>query len=171
MSERLAIEERESVASLAGQIRTVLSRLKRQLREQGSRGDLTLSQLSVLTRLESRGAATVSGLARAEGMRPQSMSSIVTSLQVAGLVNCSADPNDARQTLLSLSRKCEKLLRRTRAARQDWLVAAIGERLSTQERKKLSSALALLGRLTEDASSASSTAGASLRRSALGVLL
>src|ERR1035438_2763939 len=69
--------------------------------EQGGRGDLTPSQVSVLLRLEKDGAATVSGLARAEGMRPQSMSSIVASLEDAGLVSGIPDPNDGRKTLMS----------------------------------------------------------------------
>jgi DNA-binding MarR family transcriptional regulator len=150
MSKRSPVPESETASDLAAQIRTILSRLKRRLREQGGRGDLTPSQISVLLRIEKDGAATVSGLARAEGMRPQSMSSIVTSLQDAGLVSGIADPNDGRKTLMSLSKKCEKLLREGRAARQDWLTAIILQKLSALEQQQLSTTLELLGRLTED---------------------
>jgi DNA-binding MarR family transcriptional regulator len=150
MSRRPPVPESETASDLAAQIRTILSRLKRRLREQGGRGDLTPSQISVLLRIEKDGAATVSGLARAEGMRPQSMSSIVTSLQDAGLVSGIADPNDGRKTLMSLSKKCEKLLREGRAARQDWLTAIILQKLSALEQQQLSTTLELLGRLTED---------------------
>jgi DNA-binding MarR family transcriptional regulator len=150
MNKRLAVSEAGSAPELAERIRSTLSRLKRRLREHGGRDDLTPSQVSVLLRLEKDGAATVSGLARAEGMRPQSMSAIVGSLQEAGLVGSSADPNDGRQTLMSLSRKCEKLLKESRAARQDWLTAAIQEKLSAQEQQRLTAALELLGRLTDD---------------------
>ncbi len=140
----------ETASDLAAQIRTILSRLKRRLREQGGRRDLTPSQISALLRLEKDGAATVSGLARAEGIRPQSMSSIVTSLQEAGLVSGIPDPHDGRKTLMSLSRKCEKLLREGRAARQDWLTTAILKKLSPREQQQLSTTLELLGRLAED---------------------
>ena len=150
MSRRPPVPESETASDLAAQIRTILSRLKRRLREQGGRGDPTPSQISVLLRIEKEGAATVSGLARAEGMRPQSMSSIVTSLQDAGLVSGIADPNDGRKTLMSLSKKCEKLLREGRAARQDWLTAIILQKLSALEQQQLSTTLELLGRLTED---------------------
>jgi len=150
MGKRLPVPESETAADLAAQLRTILSRLKRRLREQGGRGDLTPSQISVLLRLEKDGAATVSGLARAEGMRPQSMSSIVTSLQDAGLVSGIPDPNDGRKTLMSLSKKCEKLLREGRAARQDWLTATILQKLSPQEQQQLATTLELLSRLTED---------------------
>lgn len=152
MSKRLPVPEFETASDLAAQIRTILSRLKRRLREQGGREDLTPSQISVLLRLEKDGAATVSSLARAEGVRPQSMSSIVASLQDANLVSGIPDPNDGRKTLMSLSKKCEKLLREGRAARQDWLTATILQKLSVQEQRQLSTALELLSRLAEDGS-------------------
>ena len=86
---------------LAAEIRTVCGKLKRRLREHGGRDDLTPSQVSVLLRLEKDGSATVSSLARTEGIRPQSMSAVVTPLQEAGLVSGSPDPSDGRQTLMS----------------------------------------------------------------------
>lgn len=150
MRGRSPVPESKTAADLAAQLRTILSRLKRRLREQGGGGDLTPSQVSVLLRLESDGAATVSSLARAEGMRPQSMSSIVTSLRDAGLVNGIPDPNDGRKTLMSLSRKCEKRLQEVRAAKQDWLTAIIVKELSIQEQQQLAATLELLNRLTED---------------------
>jgi len=150
MNKRSPVPEPGTTSDLAAQLRTILSRLKRRLREQGGREDLTPSQISVLLRLERDGAATVSGLARAEGMRPQSMSSIVTSLQDAGLVSGIPDRNDGRKTLMSLSKKCEKLLKEGRAARQDWLTAIILQKLSAQEQQQLSTTLELLSRLTED---------------------
>jgi DNA-binding MarR family transcriptional regulator len=152
MGKRSLLPESETASDLAAQLRSILSRLKRRLREQGGRADLTPSQISVLLRLEKDGAATVSGLARVEGMRPQSMSSIVTSLQNAGLVSGISDPNDGRKTLMSLSRKCEKRLKEGRAARQDWLTTTILEKLSAQEQQQLSTTLDLLSRLTEDGS-------------------
>jgi DNA-binding MarR family transcriptional regulator len=152
MSNRLSVPDAEIASNLAAQIRSVLSRLKRRLREQGGRGDLTPSQICVLLRLEKDGAATVSGLARAEGIRPQSMSSIVNSLQDAGFIGSSADPNDGRQILMSLSNKSEKLLQESRAARQDWLTTAIQQKLSAQEQQQLSTSVELLSRLTEDGS-------------------
>jgi DNA-binding MarR family transcriptional regulator len=150
MSKRSPVAKSETASDLAAQLRTVLSRLKRRLREEGGRADLTPSQISVLLRLEKDGAATVSGLARAEGIRPQSMSSIVSSLQEAGLVKGIADPKDGRKTLMSLSTRCEKLLKESRAARQDWLTTMILQKLSAREQRQLSTNLQVLGRLTED---------------------
>ena len=135
---------------LAADIRTVGGKLKRRLREHGGRHDLTPSQVSVLLRLEKDDSATVSSLARAEGMRPQSMSAIVMPLEEVGLVSGAPDPSDGRKTLMSLTPKCLKLLQEGRAARQDWLTTTITQKLSAQEQEKLRAALELLTRLVED---------------------
>ena len=108
----------------------VFRKLKLRVREHGGGGDLTPSQSSVILRLEKDGATTVSSLARAEGMRPQSMSAIVAPLQESGLIRGTPDPSDGRQTLMSLTPKCLKRLEEGRAARQDWLTATIAQKLS-----------------------------------------
>ena len=150
MHERTNRPRIERTSALAAELRAILSKLKRKLREHGEQSDLTPSQVSVILRLEKDGPITVSSLARAEGMRPQSMSAIITSLLDAGLVSGSLDPNDARQTLMSLSRKCQKFLKEGRAARQDWLTTTIQEKLSAQDQEKLAVSLELLARLVED---------------------
>ena len=83
-------------------------------------------------------------------MRPQSMSAVVTPLQESGLVSSAPDPSDGRQTLMSLTSKCLKLLQEGRAARQDWLTTRISQKLSADEQVKLQAALELLIRLVED---------------------
>jgi DNA-binding MarR family transcriptional regulator len=137
-------------STLATEIRAVARKLKLRLREHGGRDNLTMSQVSVLLRLDRDGSATVSSLARAEGIRPQSMSAVVTPLQEAGLVSGKPDPSDGRQILMSLTAKCLKRLQKGRAARQDWLTATIAQKLSAHEQEKLQAALELLTRLVED---------------------
>ena len=136
--------------TLAAEMRAVLRKLKLRYRERGSGNDLTSSQISVVLRLEKDGSATVSGLARVEGMRPQSMSAVVAPLQESGLVIGVPDPGDGRQTLMSLTPKCRKWLQEGRAARQDWLATTISQKLSVHEQEKLQAALELLKRLAED---------------------
>jgi len=148
---RLASSAHNELASaIALEIRTVFRKVKLHLRGQGKHGDLTPSQISVVLRLEEGGPATVSSLARAEGMRPQSMSAVMTPLQQVGLVGGTPDPNDGRQTLMSLTPKCLKWLKEGRAARQDWLARRISEKLSVREQETLRAALSLLTKLTED---------------------
>lgn len=106
--------------------------------------------MSVLLRLEREGPTTLSNLARAEGMRPQSMGSAVALLEAAGFVSGAADPNDGRQTILSLTETFREWIGEGRAARQDWLLRTIRARLSTQEQKELTAAVELLKRLVDD---------------------
>lgn len=150
MGNRKSSTQTEAASTLAAEMRAVFRKLKLRLREHGGHSDLTPSQIAVVLRLEKDGPATVSSLARAEGMRPQSMSAVVTPLRAAGLVRGTPDPRDGRQTLMSLTPKCLKSIQEGRAARQDWLTARISQKLSVQEQEKLQSAFALLTRLVED---------------------
>jgi DNA-binding MarR family transcriptional regulator len=137
-------------SKLAAELRTTFGRLKRKMRQQSGQNDFTSSQIAVILRLEKDGPATVSSLARAEGMRPQSMSAVIFPLEETGFVAGAADPNDGRKTLISLTKACKKWIEDGRAARQDWLTQAIQQKLSPQEQKQVSSAIHLLARLTED---------------------
>ncbi len=110
---------------LAEELRGFGGRLKRRLLEQADAGDLTPSQTAVLLRLEKDGPATTSALARAEGMRPQSMGSVIAALEETGLVAGAPDPADGRQTILSLTDECRSWIAQARAARQDWLARTI----------------------------------------------
>jgi DNA-binding MarR family transcriptional regulator len=135
--------------ALAGELRVLIGKLCRRLREQAGSGDLTWSQLAVLTRLEREGPATVTALARAEGVRPQSMGATVSGLEAAGMINGAPDPADGRQTVLSLTAACLAMIKAGRAAREDWLFRAIQTELSAGERKQLANGLALLKRLAD----------------------
>jgi DNA-binding MarR family transcriptional regulator len=135
--------------ALIGDLRAVLSKLVRRLREQAQTTDLTSSQRSVLLHLEREGSATVTTLARAEGMRPQSMGATVSGLQAAGLISGAPHPNDGRQTVLSLTASCRKKLKASRAAKEDWLLHAIQSQLDAKEREKLAVAIELLRRLAD----------------------
>jgi len=137
-------------AALAQDLRGIMSKLKRRLREQANVGDLTPTQISVLLRLDKDGPATTSNLARAEVMRPQSMGAVVSALEAAGLVDGVPDPADGRQTILSLTDTCLRLIREGRAARQDWLHRKIEARLSLEEQEQLRTSLKLLRRLVDD---------------------
>ncbi|WBO20878.1 MarR family winged helix-turn-helix transcriptional regulator [Sphingomonas abietis] len=137
-------------ATLAHRLRRIVGKLKRRLREQADVGDLTPSQTSVLLRLEKDGPATTSGLARLEGMRPQSMGAVVAALESAGLLRGAPDPADRRQTLLSLTDQCRTWISEGRAARQDWLARTIGDRLSPSEQAQLLAAIPLLEQLVDE---------------------
>ena len=132
---------------VAGELRVVLGQLVRRLREQADGSDLTRSQASVLGRLDRDGPATATVLARAEGLRPQSMGTIVAALAAAGLVAGSPDPKDGRKTILSLTQTAREQFRTGRLAREDWLIQAMSAALTPSELDQLSSSIGLLRRI------------------------
>ncbi len=150
MSDGPSRSQADRASALALEMRTLIGKLKRKLRDQAGHEDFTSSQVSVLLRLEKDGPATASNLARAEAMRPQSMSAVIAPLEAAGLVSGAPDPNDGRQTLLSLTKKCRELIHERRAAKQDWLTRTILAKLSLQEQERVAVALEILARLVED---------------------
>ena len=132
---------------MAAELRVVLGQLKRRLHAQASKGDLSLSQLAVLGTLDREGPATVTTLARAEGVRSQSMGATVAALQEAGLVGAAPDPADGRQVMLSLTEAARSWIKVSRAAREDWLSQAIRSHLTSAEQQELAAAVLLLRRI------------------------
>ncbi len=142
--------DKAQTLALAAELRVAIGNLKRKFREQASVGDLTWSQLCVIGRLDREGPATVTTLARVEGVRPQSMGATVSALETAGLVRGLPDPADGRQTILSLTDTCREWLKAGRAANEDWLPRAIQAKLAPAEQEELAHAVKLLKRLSKE---------------------
>jgi len=134
-------------ALLASELRLILGRLIRRMR---SEGRIPIAQLAVLGRLDRGGPATVSALATAECVRPQSMSQTVSELEADGLVTRRPDPTDRRQLLVELTDAGNATLADERRHREGWLARAIAEDLSPAERRSLEAALEPLRRLADD---------------------
>ncbi len=147
MSKQKSNSRNARASALASELRILISQLKHRLREQARLGDYTWSQISAVIRLERDGPATVSALARAEGVRQQSMGATISALQNAGLVKGSPDPADGRQTILFLTDVCREMIKAKRAAKEDWLFRAIQTKLSSEEQEKLAAALEMLKRI------------------------
>ncbi|KAA1012884.1 MarR family transcriptional regulator [Paraburkholderia panacisoli] len=139
----------DALHALAEDLRVLGVKLRRRLREESNVGDFTPSQMQVLALLEREGAATVTSLARAQGMRPQSMGETLSTLKAAGFVTGAPDPNDGRQTVLSLTPAFRKKIKASRAAREDWLFRTIQTRFSAAEQKQLAIGVDLLKRLID----------------------
>ena len=139
----------EGASTVAGELRVLIGKLGRRLREETNPGNLSWSQISVIGWLDRDGPATVTALARAEGVQPQSMGATVSALEAAGLVSRAADPNDGRQTVLSLTDSARAMIKANRAAREDWLFRAIQTRFATREQQQLAAGVALLKRLLD----------------------
>ncbi|HZZ13729.1 MAG TPA: MarR family transcriptional regulator [Paraburkholderia sp.] len=136
-----------AVHATAEDLRVLVGKLRRRLREEANIGDFTPSQIQVLHLLEREGPATVTTLARLQGVRPQSMGETLSVLKAAGAVSGAPDPNDGRQTVLSLTPVFRKRVKANRAAREDWLFREIQARFSAAEQHQLATGVALLKRL------------------------
>jgi DNA-binding MarR family transcriptional regulator len=133
-------------ALVASELRAVLGQLLRRLRSQHR---FPLSHGAVLGRLDRCGAASVSDLAAAERMRPQSMAQTVAELEADGLVARRPDPSDRRRALVELTEQGRAVLTADRRAREGWLAQAIEHDLSNDEQSVLREAVGLLRRLAE----------------------
>ncbi len=149
MSKYSPISSTHSCSTLAAELRISLGKLIRRLREQTHPDDFTTAQKSVLLRLDRDGPTTVSALARAESVRPQSMRITVAGLEAMQAVSGRPDPSDGRQTLIELTPTLRKHLTQSRAAKDDWLLHALQEQLSPQEQHELAAAVKLLERLAD----------------------
>ncbi|MCL2553713.1 MAG: MarR family transcriptional regulator [Actinomycetia bacterium] len=133
---------------IAADLRAALGPLVRRLRQFRPGDELTLSQTSALVRLDREGPATASELAAREGIRPQSMCTIVNRLEERGLVERAQDPGDGRRMVVSLTGAGREGLTGARAERARRLTAAIAEELSEDEQRQLAAAVPLLERIT-----------------------
>jgi len=136
---------------VARRLPRAIVRLRSRLRAESALGDIrfTWSQVSTLGRIAEDGAATVSALAVAEHVRPQSMAETVAALRNAGLVAAKSDPRDGRKTLISVTPAGRKLLSNIRPVREAWLEAAIEQNLTPAESRTLLKAAEIMERLAE----------------------
>ncbi len=131
---------------LASELRVVLGQLVRRLRAEHR---FSLSQGSVLGRLDREGTMSIGDMAEAERVRPQSMTQTVGDLEGEGLIARRADPADGRRTLIALTDEGRRMLGEDRRQREGWLAQTIADDLSPHEQQVLMEALALLRRLAE----------------------
>jgi DNA-binding MarR family transcriptional regulator len=131
---------------LAHQLRDTIGRVTRRLRAEPGP---SVGRMAVLGRLERDGAASISELATAEKMRPQSMAQIVNDLETEGLVSRHPDPNDGRRACIELTTRGRELLQTTRARRETWLTGVLESELDADERALLQDAIVLLERIAD----------------------
>ncbi|MFC4064976.1 MarR family winged helix-turn-helix transcriptional regulator [Actinoplanes subglobosus] len=143
------IEIPTTAARAAVEIRVVFSRLRRRLRDAAGFGDLTPSQTSVLSRLDRAGPATLTSLATAERVRPQSMAATLAAVERHGLVARTPDPADGRRQLISLTPAGAEAIHGWRRQREEWLARALTDHYTEAERQRILDGLALLDRLGE----------------------
>ena len=123
-----------------------LGRLVRRMRAAAAQHELSLTEFAVLARLGREGPATTAELARAENMRPQSMSAAVAALEERGLVERKQHPSDGRQVNIALTENGAAVRSSTKDLKRAWLTQATAG-LSSEEREILANAGDILKRL------------------------
>jgi DNA-binding MarR family transcriptional regulator len=133
------------IAPLAADLRVAVGQLVRRLRSENL---FPLTQTWVLGRIDREGPASVSDLAQALRVRPQSMAQTVGDLEAEGMVERNPDPDDRRRALVSLTDAGQARIEADRAAREGWLVKAL-EELPDSDRETIERSVELLNRLAE----------------------
>lgn len=125
-----------------------LGLLVRRLRSEAPFEDNELSwtQKSVISRLEKDGPATIAELARAEGVKPQSMGTAIANLEAVGMVKRKPHATDGRQVNIKLTAKGISVRKVTKDAKRTWLTQAI-TKLDKHEQATLFEAGQIIKRL------------------------
>jgi DNA-binding MarR family transcriptional regulator len=129
-------------------LRVALGRVVRRLRQGYVDGELTLSERSVLSRLDREGPATPGALANLEHVRPQAMGVLLAELVNRGLVARRPDEQDGRKVLMSVTEAGTVLLTDRRSQTTQQVSAALAD-FSPAELDTLRAAIPLLDRLAD----------------------
>jgi DNA-binding MarR family transcriptional regulator len=122
--------------------------LVRRARAAASSQELSWTDTAVLKRLAKEGPATTADLARSQGMRPQSMRTIIAGLEQLGMVERKPHATDGRQVNIALTTKGAAVQKTAGDAKQTWLAQAIAQ-LDPQERDTLFAAGRIIKRAVE----------------------
>jgi DNA-binding MarR family transcriptional regulator len=123
--------EREALV-LADQIHSAAIHLLRHLRKEDDASGLSAPRLSALSVVVFGGPVTLGQLARAEQVKPPTMTRIVTGLENDGLVRREGDKRDKRLTRIYTTSKGRKVLMAGRTRRVELLARAV-ENLSGRQ--------------------------------------
>jgi DNA-binding MarR family transcriptional regulator len=143
----IAVPRKSLEASVTDFIQAI-GLLVRRVRAAAASHELSLTESAVMSRLAREGPATTAELARAEGMKPQSMGTTIAALEERGIIGRQPHPTDGRQMNIELTAKGAALKKSAGDAKRTWLAQAIGQ-LDEQERETLFKAGEIVKRLVE----------------------
>jgi DNA-binding MarR family transcriptional regulator len=133
----------------ASRLRVAVGAFKRRIREASAEGELSIPQITALSRLDRLGPMTTAELARREQITPQAMGATNASLEKLGLVARSADAADGRLSILSLTPAGRAAVRSGRNAVADQITAVLEESFTGEETEILAAAAPLIERLAD----------------------
>ena len=137
-----------SVESDITELTQAVGLLVRRMRAAAAAHELSLTESAVMARLDKGGPATTAELARAEGMKPQSMGTTIAALEEMGIVARKPHPTDGRQVHIILTAQGAAMRKSAKDAKQTWLAQAVAQ-LNEQEQATLFAAGEIVKRLAE----------------------
>jgi DNA-binding MarR family transcriptional regulator len=135
--------------TVANELRPVLLKLSRRLRQEVHARGVTAGEVSLLIQVASHPGIGISELAERERVSAPRISKAVQKLLVDGLVyrhNCT--PEDRRRVGVDITQRGRQVLESVRRRRTAWLTERL-QRLSAEELEALEAAIAPLARLLE----------------------
>jgi DNA-binding MarR family transcriptional regulator len=122
--------------------------LVRRARAASASEELSWTETAVLKCLAKEGPLTTAGLARAQGMRPQSMRTIVAAIEKMGMVARKPHATDGRQVNIELTARGAAVQKTASDRKRTWLAQAVAQ-LDPQERETLFAAGGIIKRLAQ----------------------
>jgi len=142
MTHRLSREE------VADRLHSAAIHLLRRVRAQDAASGVGPARLSALSVVVFAGPLSLQDLARAEQVRPPTMSRVVDGLETAGLVRRRVNQNDRRAVLIEATAKGVALLKQGRRRRVRFLAGQLAK-LSDSEMAGLERSLRALRKILE----------------------
>jgi DNA-binding MarR family transcriptional regulator len=141
-------KRKRDALALADQLHSAAIHLLRHLRKEDDASGLSAPRLSALSVVVFGGPLTLGQLARAEQVKPPTMTRIVTGLENDGLVRREGDERDKRLTRINATPKGRRVLMAGRTRRVELLASAV-ERLRATELADLRRGAQLLRELID----------------------
>lgn len=132
--------------TVANQLRPVLLRLARELRQETEQLGVTSRQVTLLWLIRENPGLSLRELAAEERISAPALSGYVDRLEKAGLVGRVRDEHDRRRVGLALTGEGERLLKRVRARRTTWLADRL-KGLDDDDLEAIERAIEPLGKL------------------------
>jgi len=130
---------------LASHLRLTIARTARRLRQEGGT-DLSPSMTAALVTIERHGPMTPTELASRERIQRPTATRVLARLEEMGLIARTADPQDRRSSLVSVTPEASDLLAEQRTRKTAFLAERI-DRLGAEDRAALERAADVLERM------------------------
>lgn len=136
-----------SATPLAGRVAETALRIQRRSRQEESVHGLTGARLAALTRLDSGGRLSLTGLAAVEDVAPATMARIVDALAEGKLVVRQNSPEDGRIVWVVPTTLGRSLVRGSHRRRYQWLESFLTG-LSEEDQRIVERAITILAKAT-----------------------